>query len=254
MNRQGKGGIEWCDYSWNPVVGCTRGCEYCYARRQAKRQKHNCQECYEFTPHFHPERLDDNGLRSKKPRNIFLGSMGELFDPNLCHCGAAHGDIFFSPAEQVVNTVLSTCRIYPQHVFQILTKRPDLAAAFDFPPNVWLGTSIATQADADERIPLLLKCKAAVRFVSYEPMHGPVSVEEWVWIQDRRDYGDPGRDGIDWLILGAETGNRKGKVVPERAWVADAIAQARDAGVPVFVKSNIVKIYPEFAGIQEFPA
>ena len=271
MNRQGKGGIEWCDDSWNPIVGCTKGCAYCYARRQAKRQKHNCQWCYDFVPHLHMERLQDKGLRSKKPRKVFLGSMGELFDPALANI---YG---LSYAQELVQHVLATCAAHPQHTFQVLTKRPDRAAQFVFPPNVWLGTSIANQADADERIPQLLECKAAVRFVSYEPMHGPV---DFTFVIDKpgvrgldvlggRKYAYMGKDAgkptyeemvghhtdtIDWLILGAETGNRKGKIVPEHKWVTDAVFQAHCVGVPVFVKDNLRNIYPEFAGIQEFPA
>ena len=276
MNRQGKNGIGWTDYTWNPVVGCTKGCAYCYARRQAKRQKHNCQWCYDFVPHLHMERLQDKGLRSKKPRKVFLGSMGELFDPDM-ELVVRKGRHLVGPSQRVVGCVLRACAAHPQHTFQILTKRPDRAAKFVFPPNVWLGTSIANQADADERIPQLLECKAAVRFVSYEPMHGPV---DFTFVIDKpgvrgldvlggRKYAYMGKDAgkptyeemvghhtdtIDWLILGAETGNRKGRIVPERWWVNAAINTARDAGVDVFVKLNIVTISPEFAGIQEFPA
>ena len=249
MNKQGPGKIEWCDYVWNPVVGCTHGCTFCYARRQAKRQKQQCKLCYDFIPHLHAERLDEPAKR-RKPARIFVCSMGELFDPAVYRI-----DLQF---------VVRAMAAAPQHTYIILTKQPlmvpllqeglDLLAM----PNLWLGTSICNQADADARIPALLQCEAKVRFVSYEPAMGPVDfttiagahVAGGRWGQNVLDQQ---YQSIDWLIIGFETGNRKGKVVPKREWIADAVEQAREAGVPVFVKDNVVKHFPEFAGMQEWP-
>ena len=272
--------IGWCDVTWNPIVGCTKGCEYCYARGQAKRQRKNCELCYEFKPHLHWPRLQDKGLLSKKPRRIFLGSMGDLFDPCLTKIvhdtGYPHTDKYLGI---ITRKVLDVCAQHPRHTFIILTKRPDIAARHTFPPNVHLGVSVTNQADADERIPELLKCPAAPRWVSYEPVHGPVDFERW--LMSCRDCGNQGssalfdfgfsyptsglnlctehciKEGespsVDWLIIGAETGNRKGKIVPECKWIASAFDQCREMDVPVFVKENVVKLYPEFAGIQEYP-
>jgi len=247
--------IEWCDFTWNPVVGCSRGCEWCYARRQAKRMRQRCTQCYRFKPHLHLERLDQPFQR-KTPAKIFVCSMGELFDPAL-------------PVEATL-CVVAQIAVTPWHTFMVLTKRPDLMydtlwgergvdieaerpylLRGDSIPNAWLGVSVTNQGDADERMLALLECNAPVRFVSYEPAHGPV---EFGFLgTTRHSLTTNVGDLINWLIIGAETGNRRDKVVPERAWIADAVSQAREAGVAVFVKDNVVAHFPEFAGIREWP-
>ena len=275
-----KTAIEWCDFTWNPVVGCTKGCEFCYARRQAKRFKQRCQLCYEFVPHLHAERLGEPAKR-KKPSRIFVCSMGELFDPELAT--TVCGDAVFRQQYpwDLTRAVLDVPRLCPQHTFLVLTKRPEIALeylGYDVPrfpalslsTNVHLGVSVTNQADADERIPLLLQCNAAVRGVSYEPALGPVDFGHIPFggsyrgdvLGGRVSFERPTLDverrmaqcqTIDWLVIGAETGNRKGKIVPKREWIQSAIDQCRAAGVPVFVKDNIVKLYPAYAGIRELP-
>src|SRR5690606_30732974 len=203
--------IEWTDATWNPIVGCSRvsrGCEHCYAERVAHRglapQHKGLTVLGKKGPRwtgevrFLPERLDEP-LRWKRPRRVFVNSMSDLF-----HEGVSDEQI------AAVFGVMAAC---PQHVFQVLTKRPERArewfaameakhgtggtyvewcvgcvdevsddglarllhiVAGDWPlPNVWLGVSVEDQATADERIPLLLNTPAAVRWVSYEPALGP---------------------------------------------------------------------------------
>src|SRR5258708_30230851 len=189
--------IEWTDATWNPVTGCTKvsqGCKNCYAERLAPKVfagqfignlatgEHRKRA---FTDVLcHPERLDAP-LHWKRPRRIFVNSMSDLFHENV-------------PIEfiQRVAGVMLSC---PWHTFQILTKRP--ARMLDFLENfmpmhpksgqyfrvnwsamryVWWGVSVEDQATADERIPLLLQTPAAVRFLSCEPLLGPIDVEEYL--------------------------------------------------------------------------
>lgn len=208
-----KSAIEWTDATWNPVTGCTKvsaGCKFCYAERLFPRAYSG----RKFTEvRWHAERLDQP-LRWKKPRRIFVNSMSDLFHEDVP--GAFIGKVF---------GVMAVAR---QHVFQVLTKRPqrmsDLLAdgvvgplkgeadqtAFEilrersttaeeasrwpglkWPlPNVWLGVSVEDQATADERIPLLLQTPAAIRFVSYEPALGPIKFsDDWMRCPGGAEYG-----------------------------------------------------------------
>lgn len=302
--------IAWTDATWNPVRGCSpvsEGCENCYAVRMARRMDklggayENLTEWTLKDPkvrwsghaRFVPEQLD-KPLRWRKPRKVFVVSMGDLF----------HEDISF---EQIAS-VFGAMAACPQHTFQILTKRPqrmldwlrwidannearlDCAAYLlaeevkhdgDGGPihckygpspegpwplsNVWLGVTAENQARADERIPLLLECPAAVRFVSVEPMLGPVNLQhisglaEWTvdvlragsWPTHPNQF--PGfvshsnMRTLDWIILGCETG--PGARPMEPVWGVDLVEQCQAAGVPVFVKKAPAAV-PE---IQEFP-
>ena len=293
--------IEWADSSWNPVTGCSKvsaGCAHCYAERMAKRlagrggyPKEN-----PFAVTLHPERLDEP-LRWRKPRRIFVCSMSDLFHPGV--------PVGF------IDNVFAVMRIARQHCFQVLTKRPDRMAAYlssgsgvfaddpkperrddigvtafamtecdndlvqpeDWPlPNIWLGSSIEDQATADERIPHLLRCPAAMRFVSYEPALGPVNftridytkrlVEELTafvrgrgrdpdkeivgygpgtaWINalsgecsDGEDYGKE-KARLDWLIAGGESCPGARPAHPD--WFRSVRDQCQAAGVPFFFK------------------
>ncbi len=126
--------IGWCDWTWNPVTGCRHGCKYCYARSFARRRGDD------FSPTFHPERLG----QVAKPRagdRVFVGSMADLF-------GA------WVPATWV-EAVLAACAGRPDVHYQFLTKNPGRYAEFSIPANCWTGATVTTQADWDERVPLL---------------------------------------------------------------------------------------------------
>jgi protein gp37 len=233
--------IEWCDASWNPVVGCTHGCPWCYARRQAKRMKHKCGRCYRFQPHLHPERLDEPA-RVRKHRTIFVCSMGELFGP-----ATADTEPGYHVQGPMWRRVMTAMLEAPWHRYIILTKRPDIAykrlrslpVAID--DGWWFLTSVANQADADERIPQLLRLgELGIRNlgVSAEPLLGPIDLIPWF----AHDYDGGGGAvelwaGLRWVIVGAQTG--PGAKPVDQRHVAGIVDQCFAADVPCFVKNNV---------------
>lgn len=261
--------IDWCDTTWNPVTGCLHGCEYCYARRIADRFKeipafiplahchykdkeHTILEkvaldapCkninrkiisypFGFIPTFHRYRLDEP-KHWKKPRNIFVCSMADLF-------GA------WVPNEWITE-VMEACRAAPQHKYLFLTKNPrryddleDKDLITDKDMNFWLGstTAIVTQD-------LLHYNRALHTFQSCEPMLAP-----WPPAGAPNPRHMKNGEMPEWVIFGAETGNRKDKVVPEKEWVDNAVQMCRNIGAKVFMKESLREIMgPSF--VQEFP-
>ncbi|PPJ31880.1 hypothetical protein C5E45_32845 [Nocardia nova] len=257
--------IEWTDETWNPVTGCTRlseGCERCYIERtppmrMAGRRFDGPGIGATTGVLFHPERLTQP-LGWRKPRRVFVNSMSDLF----------HDDV---PAEYIAR-VWATMAATPQHTYQVLTKRPgrmrslladdgqnlleatrDEATAeaiYDAPwplPNVWLGVSTESQKWADVRIPQLLDTPAAVRFISAEPLLGPIGLHPY-WMVGAPYWGDPeptGPNGIpmrplrtsrglDWVIAGGESG--PGARPMHRTWVRSLRDQCELAGVPFLFK------------------
>jgi protein gp37 len=230
----GKTSIEWTDASWNPIVGCTEispGCANCYAARLASTRLRNHPDYSGLAIHrinsgrwtgevrFLPERLEEP-LHWKKPRRIFVCDMGDLFHESV------HGDW--------IDQVLSVTRRCPQHTFQILTKRAErmlrLMRQYD-KNNLWLGVSVENQHFADERIPLLLDTPAAVRWISAEPLLGPVDLKKYL-----RDDPDPGQHHavLDWVVAGGESGANARPMHPD--WARLLRDQCQAAGVPFFFK------------------
>jgi len=210
--------IEWAEHSWNPVTGCTpvsAGCENCYAKRMAKRLQRMGTKGYEngFRVTIHPDRL--NVSFGKKPKRIFVCSMSDLF----------HEDV---PAG-FIDRVFDVIKNNPQHEFLILTKRPELMGPYvrtrlgAVSSNVMLGVTAENQKMADLRIPILLSIPAARRFVSIEPMLGPVDIEAC------GTFARP-----DLVICGGESGPGARSMHPD--WVRGLRDQCVEAGVPFFFK------------------
>jgi protein gp37 len=235
--------IEWADYTWNPVTGCwgpggkaekPKRCWYCYANRLSFRFKSGLDD--PFGPSFYPYRFVQPA-KVKKPSRIFVCSMGDLF-----------GDWVPQDWIKAVLNVAKATHFPKSHTFLFLTKNPKRYQEFNpWPANCWLGATITNQADADERIPDLLKAQAAVRFVSVEPMLAPVDLRSYL-----TEYAGPGArflSKVNWLILGAMTGPGSKAYQPDLAWVQYLIDQARAAGVACLIKDNLK--WPE--RIQEWP-
>lgn len=234
--------IQWTEKTYNPIVGCTRvspGCEHCYAERMARRLQAMGQEKYQGT-------IDKNGrwtgvlnlgseetieapLRNKKPMTYFVNSMSDLF----------HKEIPFWWLKAIWDVMRDT----PQHTYQILTKRagrmaqtiPALVESYGILPNVWLGVSVENQKYAGERIPYLLQTPAAIRFLSCEPLLGPVDLDGYVGTElQLSDYDAHIGDGVDWVIIGGESG--PGARPFDLSWAYSLVSQCQAAGVAVFVK------------------
>ncbi len=221
--------IDWCDKVWNPVTGCSKvstGCKNCYAERMAKRLAGRAGYPAEnpFAVTLHPDRLDQP-LHWRKPQRVFVNSMSDLF----------HEDVPFEFVEQVWDTMFNCGAVTfdgcPRHTFMILTKRPSRMLEFTHwlrddrlrEPryrNVWLGVSVEDQATADERTPYLRRCPAALRFLSVEPMLGPIPML-------------PLR-GISWVIAGGESGPHARPAHPD--WFRSVRDQCAAAGVPFWFK------------------
>jgi len=215
--------IEWCDETWSPVTGCTpisEGCQNCYAKRMFERNLFD----YDFTPGtFHQDRLNIP-RKWKKPRKIFVCSMGDLF----------HDAVDQEDFEQIMR-VIGYC---PQHIFMFLTKRPDimrivleedrlaarLTGCTPVLPNLWLGVTAENQQRFDERVPMLLDIPAAVRFVSLEPLLEGIDI----W----KDFKMTTK--LDWIIAGPETGLYARPCEP--AWIHELSAKAWVCDVPFFDK------------------
>lgn len=215
-------GIEWTEATWNPTTGCDRtspGCDNCYALTLSKRLKAMGQAKYQndgdprtsgpgFGLTLHPDTLDIPRSWTS-PRTIFVNSMSDLFHQAV--------------PERYIREVFDVIASTPQHQYQVLTKRSkrlaDVGRRLDWPSNLWMGVSIEN-ANYRFRIDHLRRVAASVRFVSAEPLLGPI---------ENLDL-----DGIHWLIAGGESGPRARPMSQD--WVVDLRDQCRTAGVPFFFK------------------
>ncbi len=205
--------IEWTDATWNPVTGCTKvspGCKHCYAERMAHRLQAMGSPRYRrgFQVALHPDVLDQPH-HWRQSRRVFVNSMSDLFHPNV--------------PETFITDIFSVMAETPRHTYQILTKRPErvvrMAARLPFPPNVWIGTSVESQEVAS-RIRWLQAVPAVVRFLSCEPLLGPLS--------------DLPLDGMHWVIVGGESGPQA-RPMP-REWVRGIRDQCLVREIPFFFK------------------
>ena len=260
-----KTGIEWCDMTWNPVTGCQFNCPYCYARARTVRfqgyeldgeittfnpydgpavleealftkdkfdRQRRAAFPYGFDPVLYKYRLED-AAKHKTPKTIFVCSMGDLF-----------GD--WVPDEWI-SQVFDACKAAPWHRYLFLTKNPkryiDLVEKNILPKdgNFWFGSTATTSDD-----PFWWSGHYNT-FVSVEP------------IMDSFEKSDGLPNGseqsvkkVNWVIIGAETGNRKDKVIPRKEWIENIVAACRDTGVAVFMKDSI-KPFWDGDLITEFP-
>jgi len=205
--------IEWTEMTWNPVTGCTkisRGCKHCYAERMARRLEAMGSDRYRngFNVTLHPDLLDVP-RRWRQARIVFVNSMSDLF----------HDDIPLA----YIKRVFATMQDCPHHTFQVLTKRSErlaqLAPQLPWPRNVWMGVSVE-DARVLHRVADLRSVPAAVRFLSLEPLIGPLD--------------ELSLDGIHWVIVGGESGPKARPL--QKEWVTSIFRQCRAAGIPFFFK------------------
>jgi len=209
----GKSSIEWTEETWNPVTGCDKvspGCDNCYAERLATRLHAMGNPRYEngFRVTLHPDKLTEP-LRWKAPRTIFVNSMSDLFHPEV--------------PEPFIWSLVDTVVKAPQHTFQVLTKRPQRAVqVFDghqLPHNLWMGTSIENDRYTF-RADYLRKIDVAVRFLSCEPLLGPLTSLDLT--------------AISWVIVGGESG--PGHRPMEIEWVRELRDRSIASEIPFFFK------------------
>ncbi len=236
--------IEWCDETLNPLGwGCygptgtaenPQPCSYCYAKRLADRRLRKCPQCQAFVPHWHPEELD-KPLHWKRPRRVFLQSMGDMFGPwvTLDH----------------FDEIIRATQKADQHTYYVLTKQAEHIACklngrsrqqreYNWYGNLWLGVSVTCDADL-WRIDALREAWSGHKFVSFEPLY---RMDEF-----------PNLTDVEWVILGSQTAPVRETPFSDSATVIHA---ARQRGIPVFVKRNLKPnpwAYDDSKRPQEFP-
>lgn len=217
--------IDWCTHSLNPVVGCTYNCPFCYAKKMNDRfgwiQNWD-------NPQFFHERL--RSLDAKKPMIIFMDSMSDIADWK----------------QPWAERIYTACVQNPQHTYLFLTKRPSVAVPYPFHlyfhenKNWWIGTSVCCQMDTGRLQKLFQETTEDTnRFVSIEPILEHIDMTDAKYC-------------ADWVIIGAETGNRKDKIIPEKSWIDDIVRECRNNDVPIFMKESLRELMGDDFK-QEFP-
>jgi len=262
--------IDWCDMSWNPITGCLHGCEYCYARKIAERfrgwttsgvkttanyfkdppeldkplllQKNDGKVVHApypfgFKPTLPRYRLDEPA-RKQRPRNIFVGSMSDVFGS-------------WVPMEWIA-AVFDACKAAPQHNYLFLTKNParykelDNAGLLPYDENFWYGTSVTNGAQAEAAADGVGGLPGKVRtFFSIEPLTEDVAATSGWTYTNNGLYAD-------WIIIGAATGPTKDKLKPKREWVQRIVSDAHGQYIPVFMKDNLKEVWGDDL-IRKFP-
>lgn len=250
-------GIQWTDATWNVAVGCTKvdqDCKYCYMFRESMNgTRYDAKEVRKTKTVF------DLPLKLKEPSKIFTSSLTDFFHPAI--------DGYRGEAWDIIHKC-------PQHIFQILTKRPE-RILFNLPEywdeirdRVWLGTSIGSQEGICRLADLVLPIDSGVKFLSLEPLHGEIDLR----LLESVDFGHSFGHLIDWVIIGGESGNDNGKYKYRPCkveWMESLVDQCAEFNIPVFVKqmgtylskqlgmsdrygSNIEE-FPETLRIRKFP-
>jgi protein gp37 len=244
--------IEWCDHTINPIIGCRKcspGCENCYAEAMARRLAKMPQTAWRYK-----QVCGDSGWTGetsldlscfddlpRKPSVVFVCSMGDLFLARMAH----------------VHEIVLRMQNYPQHRFLLLTKRPREAKNYfcayreDHRQNVWLGVSVSNQEEADKKIPILLDTPVKHRFVSVEPMLGPIGLLKLDCLRRTRSQDD---DCLDWVICGAETGPRARQFDPD--WGEALRDQCLETAAPTpffFKKNSPGRPTPNDLAVRQFP-
>ena len=236
--------IEWCDETINPfgygcygpggTKECPKICEYCYALKMARRGLRKCSLCKKFTPHIHFDQLQRLEQWTKS-RNIFVQSMGDVF-----------GDWII---DEWITALFKKCLLHLEHRYLFLTKNPkryDLLDKMNVLPhndNFWYGVSITDQKSYDDYTRINRGNTVVNRFLSIEPLHSIINL---TGLGYRR---------IKWVIIGAESGNRKVKIIPKKEWIQWIIdvCKYRNFPIPVFMKDSLIPIVGEENMIREFP-
>jgi len=262
MNRSK---IEWCDHTWNPVTGCNHNCSYCYARtmsarfagdvRLNKSSKSDYILCeaadesgniyvlekaminetgktlvypFGFEPTFHKYRMDlPNKL--KMGNNIFVGAMADIFGEWV--------------PDEWLDDIFKVCSENDIHNYLFLTKNPKRYVEYKISKeknNFWYGTSITQTSEMDRLIYLPGDCKT---FISVEPILEDLDIMTYNIFLKR----------VNWIIIGAETGNRKSKVIPKLEWIKKIVMQADALDIPIFMKDSLIKIVGKDNMRREYP-
>lgn len=236
--------IPWADSTWNWAIGCSHagspGCDHCYARGWAKRCGRDFSKVVRAaTETFHAP------LKWKDPKRIFVCSLSDFFHPDI--------------VRKDRHDAIHVMRHAPQHTYMLLTKRPENVRPMllgtdwgeSLPNNVWLGVTVENQEQADRRIPLLLSAPATTRFISCEPLLGPVDLNnlgfrvgmehlnaltgDVTYVIKEHKKGLP---SLDWVIAGCESGGNRRPM--DTAWVRKLRNDCAVAGVPFFYKQGVV--------------